>query len=437
MTITKCRTLALSAAVLATLVVLVSWQGSPAVHAQQLLLHLHTGAHELHLGVGERGAGQQPVAAQERPRGGQIRRCVENTLGRLPSTPEDMTQDERSKVFQACPGSEGNLGALFFGSLPDSEETILSQIRSIDDKLRKLESDTRREMQKESDGLNREQEDREKQLKDNLQKELNQVDQQRLDLQEEFEVKAKQKGWDARKRAEKGKELRRLLAGLDEERFNLEQRTNNQIQREVNLLAQDNAGRERQLRKDMEQNRSRLERRRSELEAALQDPRGEKGRSEQVALDRDRQERERRLEEDRLRQQRQLDQQRLNQQRQSIEMERQLEQDRLNQTRELDQQRIDQERRALEREKQIELDRQRLEAERSNPAVTLKGLDSVPSQVIEVSQPAVKLPTRGFFSNSASGEVSDIDRLLDPTALAVLGILLTLVATSLSLVKGS
>jgi len=46
-------------------------------------------------------------------------------------------------------------------------------------------------------------------------------------------------------------------------------------------------------------------------------------------------------------------------------------------------------------------------------------------------------PTRGFFTNSASGDMDDLNRFMDPTTLAVLGILLTLVATSLSLVKGN
>ena len=47
------------------------------------------------------------------------------------------------------------------------------------------------------------------------------------------------------------------------------------------------------------------------------------------------------------------------------------------------------------------------------------------------------VPTRGFFTNSSAGEFKDIDALFDSTSLAVLGIILTLVATSLSLVKGS
>ncbi|PKB63812.1 MAG: hypothetical protein BZY80_05190 [SAR202 cluster bacterium Io17-Chloro-G2] len=45
--------------------------------------------------------------------------------------------------------------------------------------------------------------------------------------------------------------------------------------------------------------------------------------------------------------------------------------------------------------------------------------------------------TRGFFINSASGDMAQVDDLMDPTSLAVLGLLLTLLATSLTLVKGN
>lgn len=44
---------------------------------------------------------------------------------------------------------------------------------------------------------------------------------------------------------------------------------------------------------------------------------------------------------------------------------------------------------------------------------------------------------RGFFFNSVSGELSGFDESLDPTTIAVLGILITLIATTLQLVKGN
>jgi hypothetical protein len=52
-------------------------------------------------------------------------------------------------------------------------------------------------------------------------------------------------------------------------------------------------------------------------------------------------------------------------------------------------------------------------------------------------QPAEEGPRRGFFTNSAVGEANAVDKLMDPSTLAVLGILITLLATSLSLLKGN
>ena len=46
-------------------------------------------------------------------------------------------------------------------------------------------------------------------------------------------------------------------------------------------------------------------------------------------------------------------------------------------------------------------------------------------------------PTRGFFTNSAIGGLGTANQFMDPTMLAVLGILLTLGATVMQMVKGS
>ena len=45
--------------------------------------------------------------------------------------------------------------------------------------------------------------------------------------------------------------------------------------------------------------------------------------------------------------------------------------------------------------------------------------------------------TRGFFTNSAIGSLGTANRIIDPTTLAVIGILLTLGATVIQMVKGS
>ena len=43
---------------------------------------------------------------------------------------------------------------------------------------------------------------------------------------------------------------------------------------------------------------------------------------------------------------------------------------------------------------------------------------------------------RGFFTNSPTGSIGDIDRAMNPTTLAVLGLLITLAAASMSLFRG-
>ena len=44
---------------------------------------------------------------------------------------------------------------------------------------------------------------------------------------------------------------------------------------------------------------------------------------------------------------------------------------------------------------------------------------------------------RGFFTKPVPGRASDLDEFMNPTTLAVISILLTLLATSLSLVRGN
>ena len=46
-------------------------------------------------------------------------------------------------------------------------------------------------------------------------------------------------------------------------------------------------------------------------------------------------------------------------------------------------------------------------------------------------------PTRGFFTNSQIGQLGSVNNLLDPATLAVIGILITLAASTLQLVKGN
>jgi hypothetical protein len=53
------------------------------------------------------------------------------------------------------------------------------------------------------------------------------------------------------------------------------------------------------------------------------------------------------------------------------------------------------------------------------------------------SNPPSGGPSRGFFTNSAVGGLGTANNFMDPTMLAVIGILITLVATTMQMVRGN
>lgn len=65
--------------------------------------------------------------------------------------------------------------------------------------------------------------------------------------------------------------------------------------------------------------------------------------------------------------------------------------------------------------------------------VSAEVIDSNPSP----SDSAESDENRGFFFNTESGALGDLGESLDPTTLTVLGILITLAATAIQLVKGN
>ena len=74
------------------------------------------------------------------------------------------------------------------------------------------------------------------------------------------------------------------------------------------------------------------------------------------------------------------------------------------------------------------------------PAPTQSGLTALDIAESKASQEvteASETKKRGFFTNSASVDSEALDDALDPTTLAVIGILLTLVATGIQLFKGN
>ena len=218
------------------------------------------------------------------------------------------------------------------------------------------------------------------------------MERERLDLERQFEQELRTS--DIRRQPEVHRKFKHLRDNLDRERFERDRQTQNQIQQTLGNLERERYDRERQLWDEQQRNFSRLEQRRFELEGELERLRMDQERYRMEQEDRDRFAREM-----------QQDQERFQRQEES-------------------------ERQRSERE------RQRRDQGRSNLEF-VQASSSIGDPGDRPRFPSKGLPSRGFFTNSASGSMSDVDNFMDPTTLAVLGILLTLVATSLSLVKGN
>ena len=71
------------------------------------------------------------------------------------------------------------------------------------------------------------------------------------------------------------------------------------------------------------------------------------------------------------------------------------------------------------------------------PSPTPEDVKDLPPPTPEVPRPDDSGSNRGFFFNSISADPNSLNRKLDPTALAVIGILITLAATGVQLLKGN
>ena len=383
------------------------------------------GAHEINLNAA--GGGPEPADSLQ-----SVLECVARTIGRMPTSPQDLSDQERMRVLQACPGVMENLGALT-GNQPQPAATtggtsqieqMERELRQIEQEINQLERETPLSIQREMEQLDREISNTERNLWDELQNELDRLEQQRFNTEQQFNQELRTS--DLFSRAQIEFRYRRVLDNLERERFETERRSQVQIEQELSRLYRNREDTERQLWDDKQRRVNQLEQRRFELEDAINRMRMNE---EQRQMDEQRFQQQEEMERQRIQQERdRFDQERrMNEER--MQRERQLEQERFRQQEQLDRERIDQERQRLERERQLNQDR-------FDRGVQLQTGRNGNFQ--DASRDFGRnLPTRGFFTNSASGEISDIDKLLDPTSLAILGILLTLVATSLSLVKGS
>lgn len=159
---------------------------------------------------------------------------------------------------------------------------------------------------------------------------------------------------------------------------------------------------------------------------------------------------------ERQKEQARLDAQRLKQEQNRIKAESdfEAEQERLDQRRErgnqarqeeLEKARFESEKAKIDRERTLGEQRARLDQERLAQEQKLlrqkADLEKQGNKVQDatkkvIDDPVQKVPTRGFFTNTQIGQLGTVNRALDPSTLAVIGILITLVATMMQMVKG-
>ena len=180
---------------------------------------------------------------------------------------------------------------------------------------------------------------------------------------------------------------------------------------------------------------------------------------EQARLDRERfqQEQERIRQEGEFEKQRrsadtERERQRIDQERQFMEQQTALDRERMDRERNLEEERVQRERERIDREfnqkaerirREVELNVSRQELEQERQRIIREGGNPPPLPPLDEDRdpleekPEKKGPTRGFFSNTTVGGLGTANNLMDPTKLAILGILLTLGATMMQMVRGN
>lgn len=388
------------------------------------------GAHELTLHAGGDAAGHAGTLE------GALE-CLTRVLGRLPAGPQDVSNQEGIQLFLKCPDVRNNLSVLLAsGPSPQisQEEQMRNELRQIEQEITRVERETPLKIQQEMNQLDREIANLERGLWDKQQVELERLNQEIFDV--ERQMQRELRSTDFRMHAQIEVKYRGILDNLERERFQIERGTQVQVNQEIGLLYRNREITERTMWDEKQQEINRLEQRRFELQDALERERFAAEQRQHEAEERRRFERERLLEEQRFEQQEELERQRIYQERQRIEQERAFAEERMQRERQLGEEMF----RQQEQLDRARMDQERrLNQERFDRGIQIQTSQQGPNSNLPDPSPSarINLPTRGFFTNSSSGEINDIDNLFDPTSLAVAGIILTLLATSLSLVKGN
>ena len=202
-----------------------------------------------------------------------------------------------------------------------------------------------------------------------------------------------------------------------------DRRQEDRRQEDQQRIEQNNQDRDRRM--EMDEQRMEMEQQRMESEDAL--------RREQMKLQSDRQEREGQDRRDREQQQRESQDEDRVRRNEMEQQERARETERREregeERREMERQRMEQE--AEERKERMEMERQRLAMDQQRMGRGQPGVRPV------AGEKPTGGPGRGLFSNNKAGEpASGIDNIMDPGMLTIIGIVLTVLTTGMTLFKG-
>ena len=199
------------------------------------------------------------------------------------------------------------------------------------------------------------------------------------------------------------------------------------LEEEERRIEQNDEDRDRRM--EMDDQRMEMERQRMEMESEMRREQMEMER-QRMGMEGDMREKEgeerREMEEEMRREQMEMERQRMEREDKSREKEGE-------ERRELEKQRMEREDedRALRMKMEEEMRREQMEMERQR-----MGRDQPGVQPIAGERPKGG-PSRGLFSNRAAGEAtSGVDNIMDPTMLTIIGIVLTVLTTGMTLFKG-
>ncbi len=392
--------------------------------------------------------------------------CIARVLGRMPAGIKDTTDEERLRMTRECmvsgqnqPGSPRQPNPAIQQTsqeLQNARQELENWKREKGQQVQQQVTDLRGKLREFKQSLNQPVQDKGLELnKLQYQRTLDEYKQVQQDCKSnervcrripELEMQVRQ--------AEQNIERRERTVVEDRERRlnNRERETGSRIQSLESNFARELRQKEEELRQlerrlqetNTEQRRQSQEQRQRQQEQQRRQADAQRQRKmdeERMQGERKRMESQEQMQREEMKRQTKMDEERMQAERKRMESQEQMQRDEMERQKRLDEERMQAERKRMDRQEQMQreemerrrgLDEERMRIDRDRRPRSLPG-EGAPGTPFETED---KRSGRGFFSNNAVGGLGTANSMMDPTMLAVIGIVLTLGATMLQMVKG-